>query len=208
MEGLTPVYYDQILWKNNFIRKDAIYKSGELDIGIWHTDWNADGYRLPTEAEWEKAARGGLIGRRFPSGDVISHSIANYYATSEWSWDLSGYVNNFHPIYYDDFYHATSPVGSFAANAYGLYDMSGNAGEWCWDWYGNDFGKIIYSTGSKVKGDHMDPLGPASGIFRVIRGGSCGSSAGLCRVAYRGSGRPNVDAGILSGFRVVRKVIP
>ena len=182
-EGLTPCYYtDSGL--------TAVYKTSQVAP---YVKWTANGYRLPTEAEWEKAARGGLGGKRFPWGDTISESQANYYGnTGAYGYDLgpSGY-NSIGSI--GGISPATSPAGSFAANGYGLCDMAGNVWEWCWDWYGS------YSSGSQT-----DPSGPGSGPTRVIRGGSWDHAARDETCAQRNSSSTVLFANYNTGFRCVR----
>jgi sulfatase modifying factor 1 len=185
MEGLTPVYYTDAGFT-------MVYKTGE-EIAPF-ANWSANGYRLPTEAEWEKAARGGVAGQRFPWGDTISHDHANYYSSNSYDYDTSG-ANNYHPAFITGVFPNTSPVGYFSPNGYGLYDMVGNVSEWCWDWYQEDY--YVSSPGSDPRG----PAGPS--LYRVLRGGSWTFDAFRMRVAVRNSTFPYVDNyGI--GFRCVR----
>ena len=180
-EGLTPVY----------TVSGAVMKTG---TAVPVANWSANGFRLPTEAEWEKSARGGVSGKRFPWGtDTISHSQANNHAYFEHTYDLSGAVNNYNPSYSIGNFPYTSAVGSFAANGYGLYDMAGNVWEWCWDWYG---------TSAYVNGT-SNPRGAANGSLRVIRAGGWYDSALRTRCAVRGYGAPTYAA-YTGGFRVAR----
>jgi len=147
---LMVSWYDCVKWCNARSEKDgrtpcytvggSVYKTGSYGwdgTSVVVCNFFANGYRLPTNTEWEYAARGGLSGRRFPWGDIIDHTRANYCGyPSRFTFD-QGYGG--WDTRYGEYPH-TSPAGAFAANGYGLYDMAGNVWEWCNDTSGSPRG--------------------------------------------------------------------
>lgn len=187
---LTPTFYtDAALTK--------IYTNGHP--GSVYVNWLANGYRLPTEAEYETSARGLLTSQRFPWGDLMVWERANYTAkplslvTNGFFYDYAPAVG-YDPDFNDGAPPYTGPVGAFIPNGYGLNDMAGNVSEWCWDWYGTPYGKPTTNN----------PTGPTLGNYRVLRGGSWNATANEARCAYRGKKLP-LTTGNDTGFRCVRR---
>lgn len=148
----------------------------------WLSAHTGEKYRLPTEAEWEFAARERGRKVRFGNGkDIADPGEMNYDATTEYEYSVNGERRG-----------QTTPVDAFVPNALGLYDMSGNVDEWCSDWFGS------YPSGAQT-----DPTDPASGSYRVLRGGSWVNGPRGCRVANRGSLTPG-SRGYFLGFRLAR----
>ena len=167
LEGLTPVYTlagygsNPLNWPGN----------GPLMDNIVSMDIDAEGYRLPTEAEWEYAARGGQYTHGYEYSGSSDLASVSWYA-SNWGY--------------------SHPVMTLNPNELGIYDMSGNVWEWCWDWFD------AYNSDPVT-----DPAGPSTGDFRVMRGGSWWSEWRQNTVSYRSTAVP-LYYNIHLGFRVAR----
>ena len=188
-EGLKPYYSIDKNKKDQNNKRDPNFE-GALDTIKWTVTINmgADGYRLPTEAEWEYAAGGGQMSKGYKySGSDDVDQVAWYwknsgdkYLTGDWLWPALESNHN-----------KTKSVGGKKPNELGLYDMSGNIREWCWDWYGD------------LKTNVTDPKGDSSGYARVWKGGGWIGADFCCVSSYRGS-LAATGTGPDQGLRVCR----
>ncbi|MDO8302280.1 MAG: SUMF1/EgtB/PvdO family nonheme iron enzyme, partial [Sedimentisphaerales bacterium] len=174
-----PMYY--VTWEGaamycNYLSQKEGLRPCYYPDKQWYSDFSADGYHLPTEAQWECAARAGRAGQVYPWGNEIAAKQANY--------------NN-------SLGHITD-VGGYAPNGYGLHDMSGNVMEWCHDWYQFDYYK---QCDSGIK----DPVGPIKGGVRVIRGGAYYQPASYQTCTYRYGAGDTKGCFSFNGFRLARQ---
>ena len=177
------------------------YPAGKADHPVVFVSWYAAmayaewaGKRLPTEAEWEYAARGGLAGKKYPWGDAEpTLADANFHDFDDIVGDVVG---------------DTTPVGQYPANGYGLYDMAGNVFEWCLDAYDADFYAVSDDSRNPIAGGEVDNFKTIpTDSWRVLRGGSWPGVARFLRVADRFRYSPTLaDSG--GGFRCARAVTP
>jgi formylglycine-generating enzyme required for sulfatase activity len=178
-EGLSPAYTIDKSQADPNNQNQNPFQRDELK---WRVTWNpqANGYRLPTEAEWEYACRAGTV-TPFSTGNNITTNQADYDGNYPYNGNAEG-----------TYREETTAVGSFAANPWGVYDTHGNVYEWCWDWYGD------YSAGAQT-----DPQGAPSGSYRVIRSGSWNGIGRSLRSADRDGDTPSNRYSTI-GFRVLR----
>jgi formylglycine-generating enzyme len=175
-------WYDAVAFCNALSDTTGLEAVYTIDSLIVTADFTKNGYRLPTEAEWEYAARSGGRDDRKWSGTNTESDLGDY----AWYRDNSYSLGSDHPNY------GTNEVGTKLSNELGIYDMSGNVIEWCWDWYGD------YTSSSQT-----NPTGPSTGSYRVRRGGSWYDYSGYCRTADRYSSTPAYSYSYL-GFRLAR----
>ena len=170
---IEVTWYGAVEYSNWLSEQAGLTKAYSISGTSVNWNQNAEGYRLPTEAEWEYAARGGVQSKGY------KYAGSNNVGEVGWDSGNSG--------------RETHPVKGKKANELGLYDMSGNVWEWCWDWYDSDY----YSSSPE-----NNPVGPPSGSSRVLRGGGWGGNLWHLRVANRGGSPGNGDSN--DGFRLVR----
>ena len=203
--GFTPVYKITVINRN----PNGNITSATID----DVNWSADGYRLPTEAEWEYACRGNYTNKETEyatmpfgvgiDGRKMTYELANFNTRYPYDLDATPTPGEYNdPLAVD--IGRTTEVGSYAANGYGLYDMHGNVFEWCWDLYDADYNKSFNTRSVSGAVGDKDPAGLVAGSSRVRRGGSWSINGPILRSARRALNGPDSLNEVI-GFRVVQR---
>ena len=184
-------WYEAVSYCNSLSEREGLQPAYRIDGKQVTWDEEADGYRLPTEAEWEYACRAGTT-TPFSTGRNIAVDEANYFGTYPYTIEDHYFSQQDMETAPGVYRERTVPVGEFEPNGWGLYDMHGNVSEWCYDRYGT------YPAETQA-----DPSGPAVGSLRICRGGGWNDFGKHLRSAFR-SAIPSTDRFPSRGFRVAR----